>query len=187
MCGNILDTLFELYQEDVLDEHGQMRLSRIQLARLAELDEGDASSRIHWTGAEDQRALAERLRGMECIPEVVPPEDLNARLRGYQQQGLAWLQFLREHGLAGVLADDMGLGKTVQTLAHLLLEKAHGRMDRPSLVVAPTSLMVNWRREAARFAPGLRVLTLHGPQRRQYFDDYCGLRSGPYHLSPIDA
>jgi len=168
--GNILDTLFELYQEDMLDEHGQIRLSRIQLARLAELDEGDLSTRMHWTGAQDQRALAERLRGIECIPEVVPPGDLHARLRGYQRQGLAWLQFLREHGLAGVLADDMGLGKTVQTLAHLLLEKAHGRMDRPSLVVAPTSLMVNWRREAARFAPGLRVLTLHGPQRRQYFD-----------------
>ncbi|MEA2078609.1 MAG: DEAD/DEAH box helicase, partial [Pseudomonadota bacterium] len=161
---NILDTLFELYQEDVLDEHGQMRLSRFQLARLAELDGGDASTRMHWTGARDQRALAERLRGIEGIPEVVPPEGLNARLRGYQRQGLAWLQFLREHGLAGVLADDMGLGKTVQALAHLLLEKVDGRMDRPSLVVAPTSLMVNWRREAARFAPGLRVLTLHGSQ-----------------------
>jgi SNF2 family DNA or RNA helicase len=167
---NILDTLFELYQEDVLDERGQVRLSRIQLARLAELEEGEPSSRMHWTGAAEQRALAERLRGIECIPEVVPPADLNTRLRGYQRQGLAWLQFLREHGLAGVLADDMGLGKTVQTLAHLLLEKAHGRMDRPSLVVAPTSLMVNWRREAARFAPGLRVLTLHGTQRREYFD-----------------
>jgi superfamily II DNA or RNA helicase len=167
---NILDTLFELYQADVLDEQGQMRLSRIQLARLAELDGGDASTRMRWTGASEQRALAERLRGIESIPEVVPPADLNARLRGYQRQGLSWLQFLREHGLAGVLADDMGLGKTVQALAHLLLEKAGGRMDRPSLVVAPTSLMVNWRREAARFAPGLRVLTLHGPQRRQYFD-----------------
>jgi len=167
---NILDTLFELYQEDVLDEYGQMRLSRIQLARLVELDGGDASTRMHWMGASDQRALAERLRDFGCIPEAVPPVGLNTRLRGYQRQGLAWLQFLREHELAGVLADDMGLGKTVQTLAHLLLEKAHGRMDRPSLVVAPTSLMVNWRREAARFAPGLRVLTLHGPLRRQCFD-----------------
>ncbi len=167
---NILDTLFELYQEDVLDESGQLRLSRIQLARLAELDGEDAATRMHWTGARDQRALAERLRGIETIPEVAPPADLNARLRDYQRQGLSWLQFLREHKLGGILADDMGLGKTMQALAHLLLEKAHGRMDRPSLVVAPTSLMVNWRREAARFAPGLRVLTLHGPQRRQYFD-----------------
>jgi len=167
---NILDTLFELYQEDVLDEHGRVRLSRIQLARLGELDQGDSSTRMHWRGADNQRVLAEYLRGVEHIPEVAPPEGLNTRLRGYQRQGLAWLQFLREHGLAGVLADDMGLGKTVQTLAHLLLEKAGGRMDRPSLVVVPTSLMVNWRRESARFAPGLRVLSLHGPKRRQYFD-----------------
>ncbi len=167
---NILETLFELYQKDALDESGEIRLSRIQLARLTELDGGDESARMHWAGADDQRALAERLRGIEGIPEVVPPEDLNGRLRGYQRQGLSWLQFLREHGLAGVLADDMGLGKTVQVLAHLLLEKAHGRMDRPSLVVAPTSLMVNWQREAARFAPGLKVLIFHGPQRRQHFD-----------------
>jgi superfamily II DNA or RNA helicase len=170
---NILDTLFELYQENVLDEHGRIRLSRIQLARLDELDEldeGDGSTRMHWTGDDDQCVLAGRLRAVEGIPAVAPPDDLNARLRGYQRQGLAWLQFLREHGLAGVLADDMGLGKTVQTLAHLLLEKAQGRMDRPSLVVAPTSVIINWRREAARFAPGLRVLTLHGPQRHQCFD-----------------
>jgi SNF2 family DNA or RNA helicase len=91
-------------------------------------------------------------------------------LRHYQLQGLAWLQFLREQGLAGILADDMGLGKTAQTLAHLLLEKESGRLDRPALIVLPTSLVSNWRHEAARFAPALRVLALHGPQRKQDFD-----------------
>jgi SNF2 family DNA or RNA helicase len=83
---------------------------------------------------------------------------------------LNWLQFLREHGLAGVLADDMGLGKTVQTLAHLLVERESGRADRPSLVIAPTSLMTNWRQEAAKFAPALRVLVLHGLDRRAHFE-----------------
>ena len=63
---NILDTLFELYQADVLDESGQLRFSRIQLARLGELDGGDAP--MHWAGASDQRSLAERLRGIESIP-----------------------------------------------------------------------------------------------------------------------
>jgi len=195
---NILDTLFELYQADALDASGQLRLSRIQLARLGELDTGDTP--MHWAGASEQRALAERLRGIETIPEIVPPGELQAELRDYQRQGLSWLQFLREHGLGGVLADDMGLGKTVQALAHLLLEKTRGRMDRPSLVVAPTSLMVNWQREAARFAPELRVLTLHGPQRRRYFNalaDYdlvlttyscpCGLRPSVDHLFPAGA
>jgi len=64
----------------------------------------------------------------------------------------------------------MGLGKTVQTLAHLLLEKEAGRLDRPALIIAPTSLMGNWRREAQQFTPQLRVLVLHGPQRSAHFE-----------------
>jgi len=82
-----------------------------------------------------------------------------------QLGGLAWLQFLREDGFGGILADDMGLEKTIQTLAHILCEKEAGRLDAPALVVAPTSLMPNWQAEAARFAPGLRVLLLHGKER----------------------
>jgi len=64
----------------------------------------------------------------------------------------------------------MGLGKTIQTLAHLLLEKERKRMHKPCLVIAPTSLMGNWRREAEQFTPRLKVLILQGPQRKQYFD-----------------
>jgi SNF2 family DNA or RNA helicase len=64
----------------------------------------------------------------------------------------------------------MGLGKTIQALAHLLVEKDSGRADRPSLVVAPTSLMTNWRQETERFAPQLKVLVLHGQDRKQHFD-----------------
>jgi SNF2 family DNA or RNA helicase len=80
------------------------------------------------------------------------------------------MQFLREYGFAGILADDMGLGKTVQTLAHILVEKEAGRLTAPALVIAPTSLMGNWQEEAARFAPGLRVLLLQGKDRMGQFD-----------------
>ncbi|WP_338502113.1 DEAD/DEAH box helicase [Erwinia aphidicola] len=79
------------------------------------------------------------------------------------------MQFLRQHQLAGVLADDMGLGKTIQTLAHLLVEKEAGRLDRPALIVVPTTLVHNWCCEAARFAPDLRVLALTGPQRKEFY------------------
>jgi SNF2 family DNA or RNA helicase len=82
---------------------------------------------------------------------------------------VAWLQYLRQHHLAGILADDMGLGKTAQVLAHLLLEKQAGRLDVPALVVLPTSLIANWQSEAARIAPGLRVLTLQGSTRSRDF------------------
>ena len=102
--------------------------------------------------------------------EVPPPAGLTVELRPYQRRGLDWLQFLRAYDLAGILADDMGLGKTIQTLAHLLVEQEAGRLDRPALVVAPTSLMGNWRREAARFAPSLRTLVLHGSDRHEHFE-----------------
>jgi SNF2 family DNA or RNA helicase len=83
---------------------------------------------------------------------------------------VAWLQYLREHHLAGILADDMGLGKTAQALAHILIEKQSGRLDCPALVVLPTSLIFNWQAEAKRIAPTLRVLTLQGIERA---DDFC--------------
>jgi SNF2 family DNA or RNA helicase len=95
-----------------------------------------------------------------------PPPGLLATLRPYQAEGLAFLQHLRKHQVGGILADDMGLGKTLQTIAHILREKTEGRLTAPVLVVAPTSLLGNWRREIHRFAPALRVATLRGNDRR---------------------
>ncbi len=92
------------------------------------------------------------------------PATLTAALRPYQRAGLGWLYFLRDTGLGGCLADDMGLGKTVQTLALLEGLRAQG-VDRPSLVVAPRSLLFNWAAEAKRFAPQLRVIEHHGSER----------------------
>lgn len=97
------------------------------------------------------------------------PVQFGANLRDYQRLGVAWLQHLRRHDLGGILADDMGLGKTVQIIAHLVLEQQAGRLQQPALVVMPTSLLGNWQRETARFAPWLRCVVLHGPQRQRYF------------------
>jgi SNF2 family DNA or RNA helicase len=95
---------------------------------------------------------------------------VQASLRPYQQQGLSWLQFLRQHGLAGILADDMGLGKTLQTLVHIQVEKDAGRLKHPALIIAPVSLMGNWRRETERFCPQLRCLVIHGKDRHEVID-----------------
>jgi len=93
------------------------------------------------------------------------PTELKAELRPYQREGFEWLQHLRACGVNGILADDMGLGKTLQTIAHVLAEKVSGRLDRPTMVVTLTSLVGNWQREIARFAPGLRVIVYHGADR----------------------
>lgn len=165
----IVDILFELYSNDSLSQDGSLRLSRFDAGRLNEL-ELQSNSEVQWRGGEALRELGKKLNDFAGIQAALPPKGLKAELRDYQQQGLNWLQFLREYQFGGVLADDMGLGKTVQTLAHLLLEKSQGRMDSPCLIIAPTSLMSNWQREAAIFAPTLKVLILQGSDRQQHFD-----------------
>ena len=115
--------------------------------------------------------LAQRLHTIGTPQPVHAPQGLQVQLRPYQLEGLAWLQYLRAQGLGGILADDMGLGKTAQALAHVLTEKNTGRLTRPALVVLPTSLLFNWQAEAARMAPGLRLLALHGPRRAHSYAD----------------
>lgn len=144
-----------------------VRISPYDVGRLIAL-----SDTGHWQfqGESGAYQLASYLRSGDGIAVVNTPIGLQAQLRDYQRQGLNWMQFLRAQNLSGVLADDMGLGKTIQTLAHLLLEKEAGRLDRPALIVVPTTLVYNWTQEAARFAPGLKVLALTGPQRKDFYD-----------------
>ncbi len=123
-----------------------------------------------WEGAKHLREMVQRLSGRSELPEIALPKSVNAELRHYQQQGVNWLQFLREYGLAGILADDMGLGKTLQTLAHIQIEKDAGRLNLPALIIAPVSLMGNWKREAERFTPDLKSLVLHGKDRHEVAD-----------------
>ena len=123
----------------------------------------------HSPNSPDLAVWIERIRGAGKIKAVAAPKGFALDLRPYQLDGLAWLQHLRKHELGGILADDMGLGKTAQTLAHLLTEKRGRRLGKPALVVLPTSLVFNWQREAERFAPDLKVLSLRGAGRAEAF------------------
>ncbi|HED35838.1 MAG TPA: DEAD/DEAH box helicase [Gammaproteobacteria bacterium] len=96
---------------------------------------------------------------------------LNADLRDYQQQGVDWLTHLFQHKLGGLLADDMGLGKTLQILAFIWHCKQQQLLDRPVLILAPTSLLGNWKAEAEKFTPGLKLLLLQGAKRHPLFSD----------------
>ncbi|MFD7613770.1 SNF2-related protein [Streptomyces sp. NPDC059828] len=108
-------------------------------------------------------ALRDRL--VEGPAALAQPPGLDATLRDYQLRGLAWLDLMTSLGLGGCLADDMGLGKTVTVIALHLHRARYGARTAPTLVVCPASLLGNWQREIARFAPGVPVLRFHGAER----------------------
>jgi superfamily II DNA or RNA helicase len=170
----VLEVLVELHEHD----DGKLRFSDLQSTVITDIADGIAAVgevNLEWDVPARLAQILDRIRSFDGIADVDVPQALTADLRDYQRDGLNWLQFLREFGFSGILADDMGLGKTVQALATVLVEKQTGRCTTPSLVVAPTSLMGNWRREAEKFAPNLKVVVLHGAERSEHFehlDDY---------------
>lgn len=168
----LLKGLTELYDPTTQLHDGQLVLPTSRANVLDDLAQAQDHT-LQWQDEADLRRLGRALNRDDpaAEPSVTPP-GLEGELRPYQREGVGWLQRLAQLGLGGVLADDMGLGKTLQVISHVLIEKASGRARTPSLVVVPTSLLFNWQREAERFAPGLRVLRLHGPQRHA---DYAHL------------
>jgi superfamily II DNA or RNA helicase len=119
--------------------------------------------------------LARRLKNFSRIETIPQPKNFRGKLRTYQIDGVSWMNFLHRYELGGILADEMGLGKTVQTLAFLQYLKegrsALRELRDPVLIVAPTSVIVNWLYEARRFTPQLKTLILHGAGRKQHFGE----------------
>ncbi len=124
---------------------------------------GEGPGGLPVTGVTATGWLEELLSGTvdQRLTPAREPDGFAATLRPYQRRGLAWLRFLQQAGLGGILADDMGLGKTAQALALVAGDRDQG----PTLLVCPMSLVGNWRREAARFVPDLRVHVHHGGER----------------------
>jgi superfamily II DNA or RNA helicase len=171
----LLRVVAELYQ-------GERRARAFPELRAGALVELDAvfrrtGSSIAWkddTGVTERARLRVRASTTD-VPPPAPPPSLRAKLRAYQAEGVAFLQRLRASRVGGVLADEMGLGKTLQTIAHIAIEKAEGRLrGAPALVVGPTTLVGNWSREIGRFAPDLRVVVLHGPERHARWSQVPG-------------
>ena len=164
----ILRVLAELY--DGTAPKGELRVPPIRAGAILALDEAFAKNggQVLITGDAGALRVAEDMA--KPIAQVEQPSGVQATLRDYQIEGISWLQNLREREVGGILADDMGLGKTLQTIAHVMLEKEAGRLTKPALIIAPTSLVMNWQREFKKFAPEARVLVVHGSDRASAYD-----------------
>lgn len=131
------------------------------------LADTDFSEELHeWStveASESLRAVLENIRHPETIQTKQLGSELKATLRPYQAVGVNWLDLLTELGLGACLADDMGLGKTIQVISLLLIQKKK-KLNKPSLLVLPASLLGNWKSEIQRFAPTLKALFLHGSE-----------------------
>lgn len=149
------------------------RTQRISAARTADTQEILEALSPGFQPPEAWRARSEALRHLSQLAPAPLPATLEAQLRPYQKLGTAWLWHLQRHDLGGILADEMGLGKTLQALALLTALNAQPAAAA-SLVVCPASLLENWRRESARFAPQLRVFVHHGDRRLTTAADFAG-------------
>ena len=184
----IANTLVELFDRDGLTAQQALSLPKSHTGRITQLARELNGPALRARDATLQ-GLIDDLDAAGGIQPQSAPADFRATLRPYQEEGLGWLQFLRRHGFGGILADDMGLGKTVQTLAHLALEKQQGRLNKPTLIVAPVSTLSNWQQEVHRFAAHLQVLVLHGSRRKESFSliDQVDVVVTGYSLLQLDS
>ena len=109
--------------------------------------------------------LLNTLTSNRAVEAIDPPPSFKGVLRPYQARGVGWLAFLERWGLGACLADDMGLGKTIQFIAFLLHLKEENALEKPTLLVCPTSVLGNWEREVKKFGPSLKVVVHHGDKR----------------------
>lgn len=149
--------------------HTSLRITRARVPEAQSIiDELSPNFQPSTAWSERSRALRE----LTALPRAPIPTEYETLLRPYQRLGAAWLWYLHNQGLGGVLADEMGLGKTLQALALLVALPIDANTTR--LVVAPASLLENWRRETAKFTPQLRVFVHHGNQRLKSATQFAG-------------
>ncbi|SDM83671.1 Superfamily II DNA or RNA helicase, SNF2 family [Paenibacillus sp. yr247] len=155
-------SLQDIFQLHLLSESDKENLQKGSLTE-AEETEKEERLKLEVELNEHLLALLRQLGQPSELKEIAVPVELRAELRRYQHEGFTWLSFLRKFGLGACLADDMGLGKTVQFITYLLHHRSES--DHPALLICPTSVLGNWQKELARFAPDLKVLLYYGKGR----------------------
>ena len=152
---------------EFLERNPTGRATAAQILALAASHPDDSGTPLEVTSVRSDGWLGDLLSGAaaQTLQPLSPPTDFGATLRPYQLRGLSWLAFLSSLGVGSCLADDMGLGKTVQLLALESAQRHEQPETAPTLLLCPMSLVGNWQREAAKFAPALRVYPHHGVTR----------------------
>ena len=135
------------------------------LSRM-ELIHASMSGQIDQYDFDYDKAFARIIQDFNKPIDVTPPKELKGELRPYQQTGLKWLWTNVSKGFGACMADDMGLGKTIQVISLILKMKEEGKLDKPVLVICPTTLMGNWIKEIQMFAPTLDATVYHGAERK---------------------
>jgi SNF2 family DNA or RNA helicase/uncharacterized Zn finger protein len=164
----IRDQYILMNQEEI--EKVILKLERPSAPKAFTLLQAALSGDYEGTPVQIDGVVKKKIQEILKADATTLPIALNARLRHYQQRGFGWLYKNARLGLGSLLADDMGLGKTLQVIATLQKFKEEGVLkDKPALVIAPTTLMSNWKAEIEKFAPSLNALVFHGTARKAEF------------------
>jgi len=153
-----MQQLLEFWQTH---QHEEQEITLLNMLKIGAESEDD----LEWDHDQTLREMLSRLNDKNAFAPIEDPLNLQGTLRDYQKRGVGWLQYLENLGLNPCLADDMGLGKTLEVIACLLKEREEAGNVPPTLVIAPTSVLGNWRKEIERFAPQLRTLVHQGITR----------------------
>lgn len=147
--------------------------NRIQFSKAHALMIQEMASQVEHV-SQDQAfmEICKNLESFAGVENIEAPQTLKGTLRPYQLDGYRWMNFLNDYGLGGCLADDMGLGKTIQMIAMLLNEKTKKGINKPSLIVVPTSIVFNWCRELDQFGPSLNYVAYTGIDRKDNWSDF---------------
>jgi SNF2 family DNA or RNA helicase len=151
-------------------------LSLIEFMRLT--GEGGESLEVEFDRTQTLAEMIAKLHDKTQLEAIADPTQFHGTLREYQKRGVSWLSYLEQLGLNGCLADDMGLGKTVQVIARLVQEQEQSKAPlQPTLLIAPTSVVGNWRKEIEKFAPHLRSIVHHGTERAKTVAEFQAIAS----------
>ncbi len=166
------DKMQQLLQFWQTHQHEESQITLLDMLKIGTEAEDD----LEWDHDQTLQQMLSQLHDKNAFAPIKDPETLQGTLRDYQKRGVAWLQYLENLGLNPCLADDMGLGKTLEVIARLLKEREEANGVGTTLVIAPTSVLGNWRKEIERFAPELRTLVHQGSTRlkdKQAFTEAC--------------